>query len=204
MITESDRGGGIMGILWRLALTLVAASLILCVPRSAEAADCYESTIVAPSPFKGNNDEIFRLADGSIWQVKYEYEYLYEYRPDVVICPSRGILVINGKSLNVVAIQQPRTRTAPVTRAAPSNALTVVYRQRGCDYFIADGPQGYYLLEWYGGHDPAVGDILVGYDRGYGFKDVTYLKGGSSGRIWADDFLLSKNKVIEKLSEKCN
>ena len=49
----------------------------------------------------GNNDEIFVLTDGSIWQVMYEYEYLYEYYPSVVICPSLGKLVIDGKSLNV-------------------------------------------------------------------------------------------------------
>ena len=50
------------------------------------------------------NDEIFRLADGSIWQVKYEYEYLYAYYPSVIICPTRGTLLVDDKSLNVVAL----------------------------------------------------------------------------------------------------
>ena len=68
---------------------------------SATAQDCYESSIVSPSPFMGNNGEIFKLADGSLWEVKYEYEYLYEYYPSVVICPSRGRLLIAKKSLNV-------------------------------------------------------------------------------------------------------
>jgi hypothetical protein len=68
---------------------------------SATAQDCYESSIVSPSPFMGNNGEIFKLADGSFWEVKYEYEYLYEYYPSVVICPSRGRLIIGKKSLNV-------------------------------------------------------------------------------------------------------
>lgn len=49
----------------------------------------------------GNNDEIFKLSDGTIWQVKYEYEYLYEYYPSVVICPTKNLLLINGKKLNV-------------------------------------------------------------------------------------------------------
>jgi len=49
----------------------------------------------------GNNGEIFKLADGSLWEVKYEYEYLYEYYPSVVICPSRGRLIVGEKSLNV-------------------------------------------------------------------------------------------------------
>lgn len=45
------------------------------------AQNCYESSIVSPSPFMGNNGEIFKLADGSLWEVKFEYEYLYEYLP---------------------------------------------------------------------------------------------------------------------------
>jgi hypothetical protein len=49
----------------------------------------------------GNDGEVFRLADGSIWQVKYEYEYLYEYYPRVVVCPGRGTMVVDGKNLNV-------------------------------------------------------------------------------------------------------
>lgn len=52
----------------------------------------------------GNNDEIFKLSDGSIWQVKYEYEYLYEYYPSIIICPEKNILIINGKKLNVEPI----------------------------------------------------------------------------------------------------
>lgn len=27
--------------------------------------DCYESTIVSPTPFMGNNGEVFKLSDGS-------------------------------------------------------------------------------------------------------------------------------------------
>lgn len=49
----------------------------------------------------GNNEEIFKLADGSLWEVKYEYEYLYEYYPSVIICPNRGKLIVGEKSLNV-------------------------------------------------------------------------------------------------------
>ncbi len=75
--------------------------LFFVISTSAAAQDCYESSIVSPSPFMGNNGEIFKLADGSLWEVKYEYEYLYEYYPSVVICPSRGRLIIAKKSLNV-------------------------------------------------------------------------------------------------------
>lgn len=62
---------------------------------------CYESSIVKPSQFMGNDGEIFKLDDGSLWEVKYEYECLYEYYPDVIICLSKGEVVIDGKSFGV-------------------------------------------------------------------------------------------------------
>jgi hypothetical protein len=64
-------------------------------------ANCYKDSIVSPSPFMGNNNEIFKLASGGLWQVRYEYEYLYEYLPNVIICPNAGKLIINGKQLNI-------------------------------------------------------------------------------------------------------
>lgn len=73
------------------------------------AQSCTASSITKPSPFMGNNDEIFTLLDGSIWQVKYEHEYLYEYYPDVIICPSQGVLIINEKKLNVVSLSKSST-----------------------------------------------------------------------------------------------
>jgi hypothetical protein len=66
---------------------------------------CYESSIVKPTPFMGNDGEIFKLADDSLWEVKYEY--LYEYYPEVIICPSRAKLVIDGTSLNVANVGGP-------------------------------------------------------------------------------------------------
>jgi hypothetical protein len=43
----------------------------------------------------------------------------------------------------------------------------------------------------------------MGYEQGYGFKDVVYIQNGSEGRIWADDYLLSKSSATEKVTEKC-
>jgi hypothetical protein len=149
----------------------------------------------------GNNDEVVQLADGSIWQVKFEYEYLYEYYPDVVICPSRRLLLIDGKSLNVIPL---RGSGREDNRQPPANALTVIFRVSGCDYFVADGPRGLYILEWYGGYDPSEGDTLVGYERGYGMQTVTYLRNGREGRIWAEDYLLSFDSAATILSEKCS
>jgi hypothetical protein len=85
---------------------------------TAAPGDCYSSIIVSPSPFMGNNDEIFKLADGTVWKVKYEYEYLYEYQPEVVICPAKRKLLVAKKSLNVELISGAK----PVARATPKDA----------------------------------------------------------------------------------
>ena len=74
----------------------------------------------------------------------------------------------------------------------------------GCDYFIADGPQGYYLLEWYGGHSPSRGDTIAGKLGSYGFKDIYYVNARSNGRVWVDDYLLSRDRAAEKYREKCD
>ena len=60
---------------------------------------------------KGGSVEPHWMADGSIWEVKYEYEYLYEYYPDVIICPSRGKLAINGKMLSVEQVGAGKSTT---------------------------------------------------------------------------------------------
>ena len=81
--------------------------------------------------------------------------------------------------------------------------IVVVLRIPGCDYYIADGKNGLYILEWFGGYDPSKGDILVGEFTGFGFRDIS-IKGRGSGRVWVDDYLLSKTSAEEKIREKCN
>ncbi|WP_157893660.1 hypothetical protein [Aquidulcibacter paucihalophilus] len=176
---------------------------IVCGPQ-AKASECYQSTIKSPTPFLGVNDEVFVLTDGSIWQVKYEYEYLYEYYPSVIICPSRGILIVKGKSLNVASLGTGQGRGRSLPPQATPNALTVVYRVKGCDYFVADGPAGLYVLEWQRGFDPAVGDEFAGYERGYGFKDVVFLRNGRESRVYVEDYLLTTERAAEILASKCS
>jgi hypothetical protein len=84
----------------------------------AHAQSCYESSILKPAPFLGNNDEVFKLADGSIWQVKYEYQYLYAYNPSVVICPGNGKLLIEGKQLRVESLSEGSRGSQPTTRSS--------------------------------------------------------------------------------------
>ena len=86
-----------------------------------------------------------------------------------------------------------------------SEEAEIVLYNSGCrSYFVADGPKGFYLLEWYGGFDPAKGDIIVGDIASYGFKDVYYPNQKQDGRIWVDDYMLSKDRVLEKYYQKCN
>jgi hypothetical protein len=80
----------------------------------------------------------------------------------------------------------------------------IVFYKSGCDYFIADGPNGYYLLEWYGGYDPSEGDIIIGRLNSYGFKNVYYPRQGKKGRIYVEDYLLSKDDALEKYFEHCD
>ena len=92
-----------------LALAVVGAfGCLVATPIPAKAADCFTSTILAPAPFMGYNDEIFQLSDGSFWQVKYEYKYLYQYYLSVIICPSIGKLSVGGQQLNVAPLKQPK------------------------------------------------------------------------------------------------
>lgn len=88
--------------------------------------------------------------------------------------------------------------------AFAEKAEVVLYKSGCRSYFIADGPNGYYLLEWYGGYDPSKGDIIVGEIASYGFKNVYYPKQDQEGRIYVDDYSLSKDRVLEKYREKCN
>ncbi|MEQ6916020.1 hypothetical protein [Halomonas aquatica] len=83
---------GILGVL---------AGALLTTTSSVALGSCYYSSVQTPTPFMGNHGEIFQLMDGSFWEVIHEYEYLYEYYPEVVVCPNRGQLMIDGKALNI-------------------------------------------------------------------------------------------------------
>lgn len=179
----------------------------------AQAQACFKTSVMVPNPLMGNHGEIFRTAEGAIYEVVGSYAYLYAYYPEVTICPARGKMLVEGQTVGVRAVQ-PTARNTPVPSdkkkgdvkqeksQASAAPITVLLRVRSCDYFIADGPQGYYLLEWYGGYDPDRGDGIYGQLGTYGFKDVMY-EGGQGGRLYIDDYLLSKDRALEKLREKC-
>lgn len=95
-------------------LRVIATTLVLLFLSSAsEAQPCSRATIMSPTPFMGNDGEIFRLDDGTIWQIRHAERYFYEYYPNVVICPASDKLIVKGKSLHVELLSAtPHTQTA--------------------------------------------------------------------------------------------
>ena len=105
---------------------LLLAALVTVFPftGTAQAQGCYESSILSPSPFMGNHGEVFRLSDGSIWEVKNEYSYLYEYYPSVTVCPSLRKLILKKKQLSIAPV-------APAQAPATNSSAKVVEKPAG-------------------------------------------------------------------------
>jgi hypothetical protein len=53
----------------KMEVTKIIGLLIF--PLFLMAQSCYESSVVTPSPFMGNNGEVFKLNDGTIGEIKY-------------------------------------------------------------------------------------------------------------------------------------
>lgn len=68
---------------------------------------------------------------------------------------------------------------------------------------MAYGKNGYYVLEWYGGHDPDKGDTIAGSLNSYGFHDVDYPDSEDSGRVYVENFNVDKTSALEQLVEQC-
>jgi hypothetical protein len=192
---------------WLFALLITVAS------SSALAQPCFKTSVMNPSPLMGNHGEVFRTAEGAVFEVVGSFEYLFAFFPTVTICPDRGRMLVEGRSVGIRLLQAGAPSSGPSDSRKDGEArparprvsqapITVVLRVRGCDYFLADGPLGVYLLGWYGGYDPSRGDGIFGEINGFGFKDVMYAN-GSDGRLYVDDYMLSKDRALEKLSGKC-
>ena len=53
--------------------------------------------------------------------MKYEYEYLYEYYPSVIICPSRGKLIVGKASINIQPVSRAQ-KGASSPKGMPTQA----------------------------------------------------------------------------------
>ena len=118
---------------------LAIAIVLSCVPVYGQ--ECFNSSVVAPSPLMGNHGEIFRTSDGAIYQVTGSYEYLYAYYPSVTICPSRERMLVEGRTVGILPIQpsgrseEPSGKKSPnkprQREASPSEApITIVYEYK--------------------------------------------------------------------------
>jgi len=89
--------------------------------------------------------------------------------------------------------------------AIPAQAATgiVAHRINACDYFIVLTQQGYDVLEWYGGHDPDEGDVLVGAYEAYGMHTAYDDTADDEIQVWVEDYGLSKEDALEKLVDQC-
>ena len=59
------------------------------------------------------------LADGSLWRVGDEYESLYAYYPNVILCPSLEKLIIGEKTLHVQEVVSEDTKTKKIAKKDP-------------------------------------------------------------------------------------
>ena len=81
---------------------------------------------------------------------------------------------------------------------------TVVFRKRGCEYMILENNRGYIVAEWMGGNDTDQGDNIGGNLNSYGTKEFYNLSRNSKTKLWIDDYMLSKDRALEKINDKCN
>lgn len=71
----------------------------------------------------------------------------------------------------------------------------------GADNMIAETSSGdYVIMEWFGGREFDVGDVIYGDFTSFGFHDV-YGKRGTSGRYWIEDYWLSLEDAYEQLCD---
>ena len=127
------------------------------------ASDCYETTLMEPRPFKGNNGEIFKLLDGTIGEIKYEYEYMYEYQPDVIICPDKNKMVVNGKNLNIQIHVKSKNTSKNVNSSSGTLESTIFGEFKGFEgdtiIKLANGQiwqQTEYFYEYYYAYSPKI------------------------------------------------
>lgn len=121
-------------------LIRLLAIIVVGLQGNSYAQSCYETTVQSPTPFMGNNGELVKLADGSLWEVKYAYEYLYEYYPSVIICPKSGKLMVKNKSINV---QPVSSGSSAASRGQSIVESTIISKFEGLNagniYKLANG-----------------------------------------------------------------
>jgi len=105
---------------------------------------------------------------------------------------------------------------AAVTIATGSNAValdaaeetnqtrvTVTMIRDECDFFIVETAGGFCIFEWSGGSMPVEGDTLRGDLDSYGFQNAYNVTQKSETTAYVEEYWLSWDEAIEKLSKAC-
>jgi hypothetical protein len=85
-----------------------------------------------------------------------------------------------------------------------AETVEVISHSSGCNYFIAGGDKGYCLLKWYDGYCPSVGDFIIGDINSTGFKDVYYPLKEREGKVYVENYSMSKSRSFEIYKKLCN
>lgn len=133
----------------------------------------------------GTDGEIVRLIDGSVWEVKFEYQYLYAYNARVAVCPDKGTLVIGDKTLRVERVRsaavRPREQQAPAQSSQP--ARTAAPRS-GSAYVSKIETESDDIVRLVNG---AIVEVTSGSLGSVGIRrDSVLLLLGSSCRLWIE------------------
>jgi hypothetical protein len=79
----------------------------------------------------------------------------------------------------------------------------VIFKEAPCKHFVAEGPDGFYLLEWQGGYDPEKGDFIVGNFNSYGFKQAYYPDKEQDGKVYVNGFKMSQDNALQEYFDHC-
>ncbi len=79
----------------------------------------------------------------------------------------------------------------------------VVFKKYTCKQFVAQGPDGYYVLEYQGGYDPQEGDFIVGNFNSYGFKQAYFPDKEQEGKVYVNGFKMNEDSAFRAYFEHC-
>ncbi len=79
----------------------------------------------------------------------------------------------------------------------------VVFKNVPCNHFVAQGPEGFYLLEWQGGYNPEQGDFIVGNFNSYGFRQAYYPDKEQDGKVYVNGYKMSQDNAFQEYFDHC-
>jgi len=131
--------------------------------------------------------------------------YLIEITAFMRIIPITNCnLDVYGKMKKLIFVFILLSTPLSFANSAYAEHAEIVSYPSGCDYFIANGHHGYYLLKWHKGYTPSLGDVILGDIDANGLKDVYYPLKNREGEIYVEDYSMSKSRSLEHYKEHCN